>query len=103
MLNLAIARIVEFCTRHVWPIIVASLILAVAGGVYTARHFAINADVTRLISSELPWRQRELAYEAAFTHGAEPIVAVVQAPTPELASGAPRGPVNRAAPGNPLV
>ena len=32
MLNVAIARIVEFCTRHVWPIIVASLILAVAGG-----------------------------------------------------------------------
>ena len=102
MLNLAIARIVEFCTRHVWPIIVASLILAVAGGVYTARHFAINADVTRLISSELPWRQRELAYEAAFTHGTELIVAVVQAPTPELASGAARALVNRLTPDTAL-
>src|SRR3954468_13542993 len=102
MLNVAIARIVEFCTRHVWPIIVASLILAVAGGGYPARPFAINSDGARPISFELPWRQREVAYEAAFSHGTELIVAVVQAPTPELASGAARALVDRLTPDTAL-
>ena len=102
MLNLAIARIVEFCTRHVWPILLAGAILAVISGAYAVRHFAINADVTKLISSDLPWRQRELAYERVFSHGTELIVAVVQAPTPELASGASRALVDRLTPDTQL-
>ncbi|HEY2138118.1 MAG TPA: hopanoid biosynthesis-associated RND transporter HpnN, partial [Xanthobacteraceae bacterium] len=98
MLNVAISQIVGFCTRHVWPVVLAAAILAVASGSYAARHFAINADVTKLISAELPWRQRELAYEAVFTHGTELIVAVVQAPTTELASAATKALVDRLTP-----
>jgi uncharacterized protein len=97
-LNLAIARIVEFCTRHIWPIILAAAVLAAASGTYAARHFSINADVTKLISSDLPWRQRELAYESVFTHGTELIVAVVDAPTPELATAATKALVGRLSP-----
>src|SRR5262249_20978708 len=95
MLARAIAQIVGFCTRHIWPIITAALLLTIACGLYTARHFAINADVAKLISSELPWRQRELAYQAVFTHATELIVAVVDAPTPELAGAATRALTDR--------
>jgi uncharacterized protein len=102
MLNLVIARIVEFCTRHIWPIILAGAVLAVACGSYTARHFSINADVTQLISSDLPWRQRELAYEKVFTHGTELIVAVVDAPTTELATAATKALVDRLTPDTKL-
>src|SRR6185503_13234097 len=62
MLSRAIARVVAFSTRHVWAVILASAVLAAAGGTYTAYHFRINADVTKLISPDLPWRQREVAY-----------------------------------------
>src|SRR5262249_30724552 len=58
----------------------------------------INADVTNLIASDLPWRQRELAYEQVFTHGTELIVAVIDAPTPELASAATKVLVDRLTP-----
>jgi len=102
MLSLAIARIVEFCTRHIWPIILAGAVLAVACGGYAARHFNINADVGQLISSDLPWRQRELAYEGVFTHGTELIVAVVDAPTPELATAASKALVDRLTPDKKL-
>src|SRR5215472_12426745 len=102
MLSLAIARIVEFCTRHIWPIILAGAVLAVACGGYAARHFNINADVGQLISSDLPWRQRELAYEGVFTHGTELIVAVVDAPTPELATAASKALVDRLTPDTKL-
>src|SRR5262249_32344821 len=75
MLSLAIARIVEFCTRHIWPIILAGAALAVACGGYAARHFNINADVGTLISSDLPCRPRPLAYEEGVIHGTRPTLA----------------------------
>jgi hypothetical protein len=53
-----------------------------------ARHFSINTDVNALISADLPWRQRELAYESAFPQGTQAILAVVDAPTPEPAGAA---------------
>ena len=95
MLSLLIAHVVAFCTRRVWPVIVIAALLAGGCGYYAARHFVINADVTKLISPDLPWRQREAAYQQAFTHGTQLIVAVVDAPTPELATAAAQALVDR--------
>ena len=88
MLNNAIGRIVGFCIRFVWVVVIAATVLTVISAVYAARHFAINTDITKLISPELPWRQREIAFEKVFPQTYERILAVVQAPTPELAAGA---------------
>ena len=82
MLSLVIAHVVALCTRRVWSVILIAAILAGGSSYYTARHFVINADVTKLISPDLPWRQREVAYQRAFTQGTHLIVAVVDAPTP---------------------
>ena len=57
-----------------------------ASAVYTARNFAINTDISNLISPNIDWRQREIALEKAFPARANTILAVVNAPTPELAS-----------------
>jgi uncharacterized protein len=83
-----IAQVVDFCTRHAWLVILAAALLGAASAVYTARHFAISTDVSKLLSPDLPWRQRELAYQAAFPQQTESIVAVVEGPTPELATSA---------------
>jgi len=87
MLTSAIVRVIDFCTRYAWQVIVAGLLLAVASGVYAARHFAINSDISTLLSNDIGWRQRELAFERAF-HLFKRIYVVVEAPTPELASAA---------------
>jgi hypothetical protein len=79
---------VGWTSYHPLKIIIAFVILTVASGVYVARHFAIDTDVNALISADLPWRQRELAYESAFPQSTQTILAVVDAPTPELASAA---------------
>jgi len=84
----AIKTLIELCTRRPWLVIGFSVLLAVAASVYTARHFAINTDVTRLISPNLPWRQRELTFNATFPQGKETIIAVIDAPTSEAASKA---------------
>jgi hopanoid biosynthesis associated RND transporter like protein HpnN len=64
------------------------LLFAIVSGVYAARHFAIDADVNKLISQDLPWRQREAAFDKSFPPKEETILAVLDAPTSELASQA---------------
>jgi hopanoid biosynthesis associated RND transporter like protein HpnN len=78
-----IVRIIEFCTRHAWPVMACGLLLTLAAGIYAARNFAITSDVGTLLSPNLEWRKREIALEKAFNRF-EQIVVVVQAPTPEL-------------------
>ena len=87
MLTSLIVRLIEFCTRHAWQVVAIGLLLAVASGFYSARHFAINSDISNLLSSSVDWRKREAALEQAFNRF-NLIIAVVQAPTPELASQA---------------
>src|SRR5215467_13663598 len=88
MLQDAIVSTVDYCTRFAKQIIVVALLLGLGGGVYAARHFAIDADVNKLISHELPWRQREAAFDKLFPPKEETILVVIDAPTSELASQA---------------
>ncbi|MGY3622978.1 hopanoid transporter HpnN [Bradyrhizobium sp. USDA 10063] len=83
MLTRIVVSIVRTCTRFAIPVVVFSLILAVAAGYYAARNFAINTDINTLISPNLDWRQRDIQFEEAFDRE-RLILAVVEAPTPEL-------------------
>ena len=64
-----------------------SLALSVAASYYAARHFAINTDINTLISPDLDWRKRDIQFEQAFDRE-KLILAVVEAPTPELTGAA---------------
>ena len=61
--------------------------LTAAAGVYSVRNFGINTDINKLISPDLDWRQRDIAFEKAFDQE-RLIIAVVEAPTAEFASAA---------------
>jgi hopanoid biosynthesis associated RND transporter like protein HpnN len=88
MLVSAVTRIVQFCSRYPWPVVAAAAILSVAAAIYAALNFAITTDINKLISQDLDWRKRELAFEAAFPASFNSILVVVDAPTPELATHA---------------
>ena len=83
------------CTHYAWPVIIVSSLLAIASGVYAAKHFGINTDINTLISPDLPWRQREIAFDSAFPQHLRSILVVVDAPTPELATEATSALVER--------
>ncbi len=83
MLNSAIVRIVDFCTRHRWAIIAAGTMLMIAAGIFDAARFSITTDIEALISQNLPWHQRQLEFTQAFPQRG--ISAVVRASTPENA------------------
>ena len=87
MLTSTVVSIVRTCTRFAILVVVCSLALAVGAGFYTARNFSINTDINKLISPELDWRKRDNQFEEAFDRD-RLILAVVEAPTPELSSAA---------------
>ena len=87
MLTSIVVSIVRFCTRFALPTVLLALILAVAAGFYTVRHFSINTDINTMISDKLDWRQRDNQFDQAFDRDST-ILAVVDAPTPELTGAA---------------
>jgi uncharacterized protein len=82
-----VVRAIDFCVHHAWPVIAVALVLTVASSWYAATHFSMTTDINKLISTDMPWRQREMAFERAFPQY-ELIVAVIEAPTPELVAKA---------------
>lgn len=87
MLTSIVVSIVKACTRFAVPTVLIALVLAIASGFYTARNFAINTDINTLISPDLDWRKRDNQFGAAFDRD-RTILAVIEAPTPELTSTA---------------
>ncbi len=88
MLKQAIVTTVEFCTRYSRQVVGIAILLAIISAIYAVKHFAIDADVNKLISKELPWRQREAQFDNFFPPKEETTLAVIDAPTSELASQA---------------
>jgi len=82
-----VVRAIEFCVHYAWPVIAVALVLTVASSWYAATHFSMTTDINKLISTDIPWRKRELIFEKAFPQY-ELIVAVIEAPTPELVAAA---------------
>ncbi len=87
MLTSIVVSIVRACTRFAIVTVLVALGLAVGAGFYTAHHFTINTDINTLISSNLDWRQRDQQFDKAFDRDST-ILAVVEAPTPELTGAA---------------
>jgi len=87
VLTSIVVSIVKGCTRFAPLTVALGLILAIGSGYYTARHFVINTDINTLISDRMDWRQRDQQFDKAFDRDST-ILAVVEAPTPELTGAA---------------
>ena len=87
MLTSIVVSIVKACTRFAPLTVALGLILAIGSGYYTAHHFIINTDINTLISDKMDWRQRDVQFDKAFDRDSN-ILAVVEAPTPELTGAA---------------
>jgi hopanoid biosynthesis associated RND transporter like protein HpnN len=90
----AIARVVRLATGYAWVVIPAFLIAAAFAGVYVSRHFAINTDSGKLLSTSLPWRQQELKLDRLFPQRIDLITVVIDGATPEAADEAADALVN---------
>ncbi len=78
-----VVRTIAFCIHYPRWVIAGAIVLAAVSTWYAVVHFSMTTDINQLISSNSPARQRELAFEKAFPQF-DMIIAVVDAPTPEL-------------------
>ena len=92
-----VVRSIGLCIHYPRWVIAGAIVIAIASAWYAATHFSVTTDINQLISSNSPGRQRELAFEKAFPQF-DVIVAVIDAPTPELAQEASAALVTRLAP-----
>ena len=79
------ARLVAFSTDWSWLVVAAALAVAVLATLYVMHHFAITTNTSDLISSKLPYRQREAIIDKIFPPQSGDIVVVVDGATPEIA------------------
>ncbi|WP_036052213.1 MMPL family transporter [Bradyrhizobium sp. URHD0069] len=83
MINSAIVRLVDFCARYRWTVVIVGTLLMLGAAVFDVAKFSINTDIQGLISPNLPWHQRQIELSAAFPQ--KGISVVVRAPTAENA------------------
>jgi hypothetical protein len=81
-------KLVAFCLRWPWTVVLLTLALT-AGGVYlTVERFAIDTDTQNLFSPNMSWRKNQMALYRAFPQLENSIVAVIDAPNGEAADDA---------------
>ena len=64
------------------------LMVVVASAVFAATNLGINTSTADIISEDVPYRQNNLAFKAAFPQFSDLLVIVADAPTPEQAEDA---------------
>ena len=84
----AVGRAARISIRRRWLVIALFLAGAAVAANYVCGHLAITTDSSKLLSSELPWRQQEIRLNALFPQRTDRIIAVVDATTAEDAENA---------------
>jgi hopanoid biosynthesis associated RND transporter like protein HpnN len=78
----------RFSRTRPWVIIAACLVLSSLSAAYTAQHLSFDADATKLLSEDLPWRQREAKFDKAFPQNIDLLAIVIDGKNPELTESA---------------
>ncbi|HEV3428958.1 MAG TPA: MMPL family transporter [Paraburkholderia sp.] len=88
MLKPFIIHLVAWSVRRAAWVIAIALALAVLGGVYVAKHFKINTDISGLVENNAEWAALGDAKDKAFPQRSSSLLVVVEAQAPELADAA---------------
>lgn len=76
-------HVVAFCCRRAALMVAIGVALGVLAGIYAATHFKMNSDTAQLLSHDLAWRQRQIAFDKLFPQNDDLIVVVIDGVTPE--------------------
>ena len=83
-----VVRLVGSSAGRAWIVVAGVAVLCAVATWYVQSHFAMTTDTYALLSSRLPWRMRQEAFNKAFPVGDAGIVVVVDGRTPELSASA---------------
>lgn len=88
MLTHLLESAVAQAARKSWHIVIASLLLVIGSGFFTATHFDMSTDTASLISAETDWRRNDAEVSKAFPRVDSSMAIVIDGKTPELAEDA---------------
>lgn len=88
MLSIFVAKLVDFCRHHAVAVVLLALGMTLLLGNYAVRHLGMNTETASLISSDLPFRQTEIAFDRLFPQSVDLLVIVIDGASPELADHA---------------
>src|SRR5262245_56018005 len=86
-LGVQAGRLVAASFRAAPVILIATVLLTLACALLVTR-LQMDTQTSALLDPTLPWRQQEIAYNAAFPQGKHALVAVVEAASPDRAARA---------------
>ncbi|MCW3474487.1 MMPL family transporter [Limobrevibacterium gyesilva] len=84
-LSRLLAALAEHCRRRAGLVVLAGVVLASLSAWVAAHRLGVSTDTDKLFASELPWRQRDVAFNRDFPQYQDLLVAVVDGATPEEA------------------
>src|SRR3954463_9211653 len=84
----SVMRLVAWCRRKAIPIVLACLALTGLLGFYAAENLGIDTDTDKLLSDQLPWRQREMRFDALFPENGNMLAVVIDGATTGIAEHA---------------
>jgi hopanoid biosynthesis associated RND transporter like protein HpnN len=85
LLSRLLAALAGQSRRRAGPVLLAGLLLAALAGWLGAARIGVSTDTDTLFAASLPWRQRQIAWDAAFPQFRDLLVAVIDADAPEEA------------------
>jgi hopanoid biosynthesis associated RND transporter like protein HpnN len=88
MLEAFVTRLVTWSERRAALLVILSLLLTVAAGVFTARHLSMDTDTANMISPDLPWRKELAHFNTLFPQNTGLLVVMIDGKTPDAAEDA---------------
>lgn len=80
--------LVDLSVRCARWMLVSVLLLTVLAGIYAFSHFSMDTDTSHVLSRDLPFQQRETAYQKAFPQDKNTIVVVLQGKNAQMTNAA---------------
>lgn len=88
MISTFLSNVVVWCWKRPWTVIAVAITLTLLSGILAATHLGMDADESKLLADDLPFKQAEARMVKAFPDLYDDLVVVIDAPTPGQANKA---------------
>lgn len=83
MMSTFIGRVVAFCSRHAWFIIILYIALAITSALVAYKNLEITTDTSKMFSSSMDWKKRSDQMSKDFPQREYLLVALIESKIPE--------------------
>lgn len=83
MMSTLISRVVAFCSRHAWLVILLYVVLAITSALTAYNNLEITTDTSKMFSTTMDWKQRSDQMTKDFPQRENLLVALIESKIPE--------------------